>query len=140
MYFTLNQAAKECGRSAGTLSKAVKAGKLSVAEKRDDGSFKIDPAELFRVFPKRKETLEYERLETSNETSATLREIELLQQMNSQQADTIADLRKRLDEERDERQKLSIMMIEHQNPVQNPKVDELPKEKRTWWGKKVQAS
>jgi len=146
MYFTLNQAAKECGKSAGTLSKAVKSGKLSVAEKNEDGSFKIDPSELFRVFPKQQETPINEQLATSKETGATPREIEFLQQMNSQQAETIADLRKRLDEERDERQKLSIMMIEYQkpinrnslNPVQTEDLKTEPKKgKRKWWGGKI---
>lgn len=51
MELTLNQAAKECGRAKSTLSKAIKTGKLS-AETQDDGSYRIAPAELFRVFPK----------------------------------------------------------------------------------------
>jgi hypothetical protein len=50
MAYTLGQAAKACGKSKSTLSKAVKAGKISVS-KNDDGSFHIEPVELFRVFP-----------------------------------------------------------------------------------------
>ena len=136
MYLTLNQAAKECGRSAGTLSKAVKNGRLSVAEKGDDGSFKIDPAELFRVFPRPKETLENEQLETPKETQATPREIEFLQQMNAQMAETIADLRRRLDDERDERQRLAIMMLEHQSKSQETVQSQETKKKR-WWQKEI---
>ena len=51
MYFTLGQAAKEVGKSKGTLSNMIKSGKLSVAEKTEKG-YKIDASELFRVFPK----------------------------------------------------------------------------------------
>ena len=49
MYFTLGQAAKEVGKSKGTLSNMIKNGKLSVAEKTDKG-YKIEASELFRVF------------------------------------------------------------------------------------------
>lgn len=51
MKLTLGQASKETGVSKATLSRALKSGKLS-GEKQEDGSFKIDPAELFRVFPR----------------------------------------------------------------------------------------
>jgi hypothetical protein len=51
MYLTLGQAAKEAGVAKSTISKALASGKLSYREKNTDG-YKIDPAELFRVFPK----------------------------------------------------------------------------------------
>ena len=48
---SLNQAAKEAGKSTSTISKYLKNGKLSYISK-DDSGYKIDAAELFRVFPK----------------------------------------------------------------------------------------
>ena len=51
MYLSLGQAAKEAGVAKSTISKALSSGKLSYAEKGTAG-YKIDPAELFRVFPK----------------------------------------------------------------------------------------
>jgi hypothetical protein len=51
MYLTLGQAAREAGVAKSTISKALASGKLSYREKNPDG-YKIDPAELFRVFPK----------------------------------------------------------------------------------------
>lgn len=48
-FLTLSQAAKRVGKSKATISKAIANGRLSVA-KRDSNGFKIDPAELFRVF------------------------------------------------------------------------------------------
>lgn len=51
MNFTLSGAAKEAGVSKSTLSKALNTGRLS-GERLEDGSFRIDAAELFRVFPK----------------------------------------------------------------------------------------
>lgn len=51
MNLTLGQAAKEAGKSKATISKYLKNGKLSYLSK-DDNGYQIDPAELFRVFPK----------------------------------------------------------------------------------------
>ena len=47
--FTLNEAAKEIGRSKGTISKALNNGKLSYISKTKSG-YQIEPSELFRVF------------------------------------------------------------------------------------------
>src|SRR3954454_16153320 len=55
MYLSAGEAAKAAGVVKSTISKALQAGKLSYAEKGSDG-YKIDPAELFRVFPKPSET------------------------------------------------------------------------------------
>ena len=52
MYLSLGQAAREAGVAKSTISKALSSGKLSYREKSSEG-YKIDPAELFRVFPKK---------------------------------------------------------------------------------------
>ena len=50
-YLSLSAAAKEAGKSKSVLSNAIKQGRLSAA--RDEGgSYRIDPAELFRVYPR----------------------------------------------------------------------------------------
>src|SRR3954468_23983859 len=55
MYLSAGEAAKAAGVAKSTISKALQSGKLSYAEKGPDG-YKIDPSELFRVFPKPPET------------------------------------------------------------------------------------
>jgi len=50
MKLTMGQAAKQVSMSKTTLSRAIKSGKIS-SEKLSNGSYLIDPAELFRVFP-----------------------------------------------------------------------------------------
>ena len=45
MKLTMGQAAKQVNCSKATLSRAIKEGRLS-AEKREDGSYAIDPSEL----------------------------------------------------------------------------------------------
>ena len=54
---TLGQAARLAGVGKTTLTRAIKAGRLS-ATRRDDGSYEIDPAELSRVYSIRLETPE----------------------------------------------------------------------------------
>ena len=63
MGYTLGEAAKACGMSKATLSKAVKSGKIS-ATKNADGSFSIEAVELHRVYPITVETVESEQCET----------------------------------------------------------------------------
>jgi hypothetical protein len=55
MYLSLGKATKEAGIAKSTSSNALSSGKLSYREKNPDG-YKIDPAELFRVFPKTAKT------------------------------------------------------------------------------------
>lgn len=70
-YLSLGEAAKAAGVAKGTISKALKSGKLSYADKTTAG-YQIDPAELFRAFPRKQpETVENERLETPKETVET---------------------------------------------------------------------
>ena len=52
---SLNKAAKEAGVAKSTLLDALNSGRMS-AEKNEKGHWQIDPAELFRVFPKSSST------------------------------------------------------------------------------------
>jgi hypothetical protein len=51
---TLGEAARHCGVPKSTISRAIKAGRLS-AGRDEKGSYSIDPAELFRVYPMKSE-------------------------------------------------------------------------------------
>ena len=57
MELTLGQAAKVTGLGKTTLTRAIKAGRLS-ATRREDGSYAIDPSELSRVYKVMPETAE----------------------------------------------------------------------------------
>jgi len=50
MKYTAGQAAKAAGVATSTITNALKAGKIS-GEKDENGSWRIDPAELHRVYP-----------------------------------------------------------------------------------------
>lgn len=113
MSFSISRAAKETGLSKSTISRAVKSGRIS-AQKQDDGSFLIDPAELFRVYPRavaqpqpdaRHDALrnpdEQPAATASNDLEILKVKLEMTESMLEREretsAETIADLRKRLD-------------------------------------------
>ena len=73
MVYTLGQAAIAVGKSKATISKAIKNGKIS-ADKQANGSYRIEPSELHRVYPPTLSTVEPQRTETPNSTIVNLRE------------------------------------------------------------------
>ena len=79
--FTLGEAAKETGLAKSAISRAIKSGRLS-AVRQENGSFAIDPAELFRVYPRNGcPEQKSERLATQEDTDAQRREIALLREL-----------------------------------------------------------
>ena len=121
MSYTLGQAARAIGRTKPTLAKAIKAGRLS-ASRADDGSYRIDPAELHRVYPMTgKPNGSMQRSDTPAADGATPAispaEVEGLRallaergQLVQEQAETIRDLRTRLDSEAEERRRLMALL------------------------------
>jgi len=68
--FSMLEAAKEAGTSKASIWRAIKSGRLS-ATRQDDGTYSIDPAELFRVYPKRVANGGLKQTETAPETGET---------------------------------------------------------------------
>ena len=76
MAYTLGEAAKAVGKSKGTISKAVKAGKIS-ATKLENGSFSIEAAELHRVYAPVSATVQNEQVATDGNSEKSNELIEL---------------------------------------------------------------
>lgn len=114
----MTKGAELAGVSKGTVSKALKSGRLSYAEKTDNG-YLIDTSELFRVFPpKQPETVEPTRPETDKgnvetpiETGGLRREIELLREQLRDRDGVVDDLRRRLDQSDEERREAQARVI-----------------------------
>jgi hypothetical protein len=114
----MTKGAELAGVSKGTVSKALKSGRLSYAEKTDNG-YLIDTSELFRVFPpKQKETVEDSRSDTLAGNRETLinsgglqREIELLREQLQDRDGVVSDLRQRLDKSEEERREAQARVI-----------------------------
>jgi hypothetical protein len=124
-YLTLGQAAKETGYSKATIFKAIKSGKLSYVEKTPAG-YKIDPAELFRVYPKNAEIV---TVNAKSEQSATpentkeneylRRENELLRQQLEREQANLDDLKA----DRDQWRQQATNLLTHQ-PAAAPVPDQ----------------
>lgn len=115
---SMTKGAELAGVSKGTVSKALKSGRLSYADKTDNG-YLIDTSELFRVFPpKQPETVEPTRPETGKgnvetliETEGLRREIELLREQLRDRDGVVDDLRRRLDQSDEERREAQARVI-----------------------------
>lgn len=117
MKYSLSEAAKATGKNKTTIQRAIKNGKISAC-KGDRGSYEIDPSELHRVFPPAAAQRDAQHPQSndtqlrdvtfSNNDLARVLELEKelavarerasgLEAQKDQMADTICDLRKRLD-------------------------------------------
>lgn len=117
-YLTLGQAARETGKSKSVISKAISTGQLSTISK-DDSGYKIDPAELFRVFPQggpeNTKNDKKERLETPTgklENTYKIKELELKLEVSQERIrekdQAIAEIRLERDSWRNQAERLSL--------------------------------
>ena len=124
-FLTLGQAARKTGKSKSVISKALNTGVVSYISK-DTSGYKIDPAELFRVFPEKKQedssqNPEKERLSTpvnTNENIALKKEIQLLREQ-------ISDLKEDRNHWRDQAERTSLLLtdrreIQPEKPIEGP--------------------
>jgi len=118
MVYTLGQAAIAVGKSKATISKAIKSGKIS-AEKQANGSYKIEPSELHRVYPPALSTVEPERIETPSSTVVNLRETIELEVKLKAAEQRISDL----EEDREHWRQQANRLLTNQEQ----------KTKRSWW-------
>ena len=133
---SLKQAAEPVGKGKSTIQRAIKAGKLS-AQISERGTYRIDPAELARVYPddfstgpnkrnrpNQPKTSQGNGLE-HHETALLRLELEhIREQLNQhrhlsereieQATTTIDDLRKRLDKSDDEKSRLTLLLEHHE--------------------------
>jgi hypothetical protein len=143
MSYTLGQAAKATGKSKATIHRAVQSGKLSAAKDEASGTFRIDPAELHRIFPavssERAKNGELRQSETTTETDTLRAQLEQERQERQRERvqleGTIDDLRRRLDVEGEERRKLTAILTDQraQAIITPPPVDPPAPTKRGWW-------
>ncbi len=107
MYLTLGQAAKKTGKSKATISKYIRSGKLSYVSK-DSTGYKLDPAEVFRVFAP--VNVDAERSLTPIVNTAQALEVELLREMLERERQIVDYLRNKLDQAENERIELRLQL------------------------------
>ena len=117
MKYSLSEAARATGKNKTTIQRAIKNGKIS-ATKGNSGSYEIEPSELHRVFPpiaaqrdaQHRQSNDTQQGKSASINSDLARVLELEKELavarerangveaqKDQMADTINDLRKRLD-------------------------------------------
>ena len=150
MSWSVSRAARETGLSKSTISRAIKSGRIS-ATRQHDGSYLIEPAELFRVYPHNaaqpplgprhdavRNPLEEASATRSNEVEllklklAMTEELLAQERENSQrQQETVQDLRKRLDAATSK----VLALAQPTQPNSDASLDALrnPQKRRPWW-------
>jgi hypothetical protein len=125
---TLSQAAKALGKSKSTLNRAIKTGRLS-ATRNEDGTFSIDPAELYRAFPEPSPNAHHERppeqIRTVDPADLDSR-ISLLQQLLEREREVVADLKE--DRDRWRQQATNLLANQEAGPAAPA-----PAKRRRWW-------
>ena len=116
-YLSLTQAAKETGKSKGTIFKYLKDGTLSYVDK-DSRGYKIDPAELFRVFPKnqknRFKNVKNKQTRTNDETFENLliiKELETELNAEIEKKDFYKQQYEKIEQERDDWKKQAQTLL-----------------------------
>jgi hypothetical protein len=120
MSYTLGEAARAAGKSKPTIARAIKRGLIS-ATKAADGSYEIDPSELSRVFQLSGNGAGTMKQSVTDERDGVSL-VQLLAERDRlvvEQAETIRDLRARLDREAEERRQLIAILTDQR--------------RRPWW-------
>lgn len=134
MAYTLGEAAKASGKSKATISKAIKTGRLS-AVRQDTGAFRIEAAELRRVYPKTVDGNQDRTPQTVIETpenTPSVRELqarlEAAQERLADRDAVIADLR----EDRDRWRQQATALLADQRPAPQPEQPPAQRPKGFW--------
>jgi len=129
--YTLKEAAEAVGMTKPAIFKAIKKGTISAA-KDERGQWFIDPAELHRVYKpvnqSENRSMSSLRQETAENAYGLRQEVERLQEEREREREqleeTIADLRRRLDQSETERRetqgKLTALLTHQPEPKQEP--------------------
>ena len=112
--YSLKEAATAVGIGKPALLKAIQKGRIS-ASKNDFGEWKIDPAELHRVYePVQREPVPKsagERQEPQETVPELRAKLEAMAEMKARLESECADLRRRLDAESEERRRAQAQLM-----------------------------
>lgn len=147
MSWSISQAAKETGLSKSTISRAIKAGRVS-ALRQDDGAYLIEPAELFRVYPREvaqpSPDARHEAVRNPHEEAYATpsHDVEILRvklamteallqqerENSKRQQDTVEDLRRRLDATSEK-----VLALAQPSSETRHDAPRNPPQPRRWW-------
>jgi hypothetical protein len=114
MQHTLGSAAKLTGKSKSTLLRAIKSGRLSGSQDTN-GNYQIETSELLRVFPLPQGGTLDDAPRNPQWSDVERAELEGLRALAEERQRTIDDLRRRLDQEGEERRKLMAVLTDQRD-------------------------
>lgn len=147
MSYTLGEAAKATGKSKATIHRAIQSHKLSATKDEATGEWRIDPAELHRVFPpvsaEQVQNGELRRSEKAPETA--MLQAQLAQERQERERErldkdsVIDDLRRRLDASEEERRKVQTQLTALLTDQRQgePETVALAAKGRRWWRRRA---
>ena len=125
-YFTIGQASTETGKAKSTIKKAIDSGELTVAERTKRG-FKIEAAELFRVFPRKQpersqqnDNVQSETVENAIENRVMEVKLKVAEERYEEAQGLIEDLRGQRDKWQEQAKANSLLLTDQsaQKPAQ----------------------
>jgi hypothetical protein len=126
MTYTLAQAAAAAGRNRSSVLRAIKSGKISAVRDEATAEWRIEPAELHRLYPVADAQGDSQRNAQSRNGDAQ-GEIREMRALIAAHENTIDDLRRRLDAEAEERRRLTAALTDqrvngaaHPTPAGSP--------------------
>lgn len=123
---TLSEAATAVGLSKSAIHKAIKRGQLS-ANRTDSGEWRVDPAELFRVYPPVDQVVD--QRPPVHETEMLRLRLEERERQIRMLEDERNYLRSKLDQSDEERRRLSMLLVDQSAPKSTDTVPPPPSER-----------
>ena len=140
---TIREAVRISGRSRATINRAIRSGLLSAQRDQAGGTWQLDPAELARVWPEAAHDYghgdDHDQVRSGHGQGHDHEAIRLRDQIIAAHEQTIADLRSRLDEEREDRRQALDRLAEAQARItalltdQRPATPAASLPRRRWW-------
>lgn len=124
MPYTLKQAAEAIGKSKPTVLRAIQAGRISATRDEATGGWRIEPAELHRIYPTSATVTVREAVNGMVRNGPEIAETPELRARLDDAHRTIEDLRRRLDVADEERRRLTAILADQRAA---------PAPIRRWW-------
>jgi hypothetical protein len=131
MTYTLAQAAAAAGRNRSSVLRAIKAGKISAVRDEATAEWRIEPAELHRIYPVANAQGDSQRNAQSRNGDAQ-GEIREMRALIAAHENTIDDLRRRLDIATGQLGE-ALQQVRLLTDQRAPPAAPMPAQRRRWW-------
>jgi len=138
MQYTAGQAAEATGKNIATITRAIKAGKIS-ANKDASGAWRIDASELHRIFPLRPQDLRKHQMQSDasplqeqskSQTAALEQELAALRERVAAQSALLEERASQISDLKEDRDRWRQQAT---NLLTDLSSNKIPKPNKRWW-------